>query len=555
MRWRSSKRSARTRDAKGPATIPHHVRVWDNDGVFELSAGQIVADKYRIDGVMGTGGMGVVVAATHVELDQRVAIKFLREVSPEALARFQREARLLVRLKSPHVARVFDVGALDDDTPYIVMEHLDGSDLASVVSSRKKLPVEESVDYILQAMEAVAEAHALGMVHRDLKPANLFLARGAGGTTTVKVLDFGVSKILDDRATGAGGSPRGGDLTNEGMALGSPGYMSAEQMTNARDVDERSDIFSLGALLYRCVGGQTPYKGNSVVTILASMATEPLTPLRTLTPDAPETFAKIVERCLLQDKAARWPTVAHLANALAPYATHRGRVSIEQILATLNVTFPDDGLAETTKRPVKLSQPPPRASAPQQAVPSAPAMGPPGLGPVMGTGPHFTVSAPAGAPPMFVNTPQAMTPSSRRGLSQTMTIGITLSVLALFAIAAGWRAFATSPSAQDPRAATSASPGETPSPPPAVTSAATSNSTITAAPAPASASAPIATATPFVAPDPPQNTAPASPATDPPRPKGTAPARPRSHAPTPRGATPAGPSPAPNPADVPGGRH
>jgi serine/threonine-protein kinase len=503
--------------------------VWDNDGVFELSAGQIVADKYRIDGVMGTGGMGVVVAATHVELDQRVAIKFLREVSPEALARFQREARLLVRLKSPHVARVFDVGALDDDTPYIVMEHLDGSDLASVVTSRKKLPVEESVDYILQAMEAVAEAHALGMVHRDLKPANLFLARGAGGTTTVKVLDFGVSKILDDRASRADGSPRGGDLTNEGMALGSPGYMSAEQMTNARDVDERSDIFSLGALLYRFVGGQTPYKGNSVVTILASIATEPLTPLRTLTPDAPETFANIVERCLLQDKAARWPTVAHLANALAPYATRRGRVSIEQILATLNVTFPDDGLAETTKRPVKLSQPP-------------------ALGPVMGTGPHFTVSARAAAPPMFVSTPQAMRPP-RQGLSQKTTIGITLGVLALFAIAAGWRAFATSPSAVDSRAATSTSPGETASPPPAASAGGTSSSTITAAPA--SAPPPITTSTPFVAPDLPQNTVPASPTTDPPRPRVMAPARPRPHPPAPHTTTPGGP---PNAADVPGGR-
>jgi serine/threonine-protein kinase len=510
--------------------------VWDNDGVFELSAGQIVADKYRIDGVMGTGGMGVVVAATHVELDQRVAIKFLREVSPEALARFQREARLLVRLKSPHVARVFDVGALDDDTPYIVMEHLDGSDLASVVSARKKLPVEESVDYILQTMEALAEAHALGMVHRDLKPANLFLARGAGGTTSVKVLDFGVSKILDDRASGGDASPRGGDLTNEGMALGSPGYMSAEQMTNARDVDERSDIFSLGALLYRFVGGQTPYQGNSVVTILASMATEPLTPLRTLTPDAPETFAKIVERCLVQDKAARWPTVAHLANALAPYATRRGRVSIEQILATLNVTFPDDGLAETTKRPVKLSQPP-RVGAAQQAMPPAPVMGPPALGPVMGTGPHFTGSAPAAAPPMFVNTPPAMTPAPRQGLSQTTTIGITLGVLALFAIAAGWRAFATAPPADDSRPATSASAIETPA---------------SAAAPPTSASAsPTSTSTPFAAPDPPQNTASSSPTTDPPRPKGTAPGRPRPHPPAPHATTPGGP---PNAADVPGGR-
>jgi serine/threonine-protein kinase len=221
--------------------------------VFEVSAGQIVAGKYRIDGLMGSGGMGVVVAATHLELDQRVAIKFLLDVSPDAIARFQREARLLVRLKSSHVARVFDVGTLDDETPYIVMEHLEGSDLATVVSERQKLPVGETVDYVLQACEAVAEAHALGMVHRDLKPANLFLAVGAGGTKTLKVLDFGVSKVLDDRAGAPGDSPRGGDLTHEGMSLGSPGYMSPEQITSARDFDVRRDIFSIGALLYGLV--------------------------------------------------------------------------------------------------------------------------------------------------------------------------------------------------------------------------------------------------------------------------------------------------------------
>jgi serine/threonine-protein kinase len=339
--------------------------------VFEVSAGQIVAGKYRIDGLMGSGGMGVVVAATHLELDQRVAIKFLRDVSPDAIARFQREARLLVRLKSSHVARVFDVGTLDDETPYIVMEHLEGSDLATVVSERQKLPVGETVDYVLQACEAVAEAHALGMVHRDLKPANLFLAVGAGGTKTLKVLDFGVSKVLDDRAGAPGDSPRGGDLTHEGMSLGSPGYMSPEQITSARDVDERSDIFSLGALLYRLVAGTTPYRGKNAVSILASMATEGLTPVRTLAPEVPEEFAAIAERCLAQDKAARFPTVAHLAHALAPWATRRGRVLIEQILATLNVTFEGDALDATAAKspkakaldPAALEPPRPRSPA------------------------------------------------------------------------------------------------------------------------------------------------------------------------------------------------
>jgi serine/threonine protein kinase len=415
--------------------------------VFELSAGQIVAGKYRIDGVLATGGMGVVVAATHVGLDQRVAIKFLREVSHEALARFQREARMLVRLKSAHVARVIDVGSLDDDTPYIVMEHLDGSDLATVASERKQLPVEETVDYILQACEGVAEAHALGMVHRDLKPANLFLARGPGGTAIVKVLDFGVSKILDDRSTGTGGGARGGDLTNEGVALGSPGYMSPEQMTSARDVDERSDIFSLGALLYRLVGGRPPYKGSSVVTILAGMATEKLPPLRTLAPDAPPGFAAVVEKCLASDKVLRFPSVAHLAHALEPYASKRGRISVEQILATLNVTLRADvpaPIATPRHAPARLGptlEPP--APTPRDAAQ---------------TGPHFTVSAPSAAPPDF-----AARPMERRRPSPWIVPAVAFALLMVLAlgVAVAFRARAArrSPTAPATGTATSSAAG------------------------------------------------------------------------------------------------
>lgn len=502
--------------------------MWDNHGVFELSAGQIVADKYRIDGVMGTGGMGVVVAATHVELDQRVAIKFLREVSPEALARFQREARLLVRLKSPHVARVFDVGALEDDTPYIVMEHLDGSDLSAVIASRGRLPLEETVDYIVQAMEAVAEAHALGMVHRDLKPANLFLAKGPGGTTTVKVLDFGVSKILDDRGATGNDGPRGGDLTNEGVALGSPGYMSPEQMTSARDVDERSDIFSIGALLYRLVSGQNAYKGSSVVSILASMATEPLTPLKNLVSDVPEAFGDVVQRCLAHDKAARFPTLAHLAHALVPYATRRARVSIEQILATLSITFPDDGLADTVVKTAVL--PSARSSRPG-AKPSGPA-----------PAPQFTVSAPASVPPSF---PRAPSSTPGRPSSQRATIGITLAALALFGAAAAWRATVARTHEDPASSATTPASGEL--------SAGPKSTVETASPFVASSPSSPASASP---PEQAPSAAPLAAETSLQKPRPVSPIRPRPHPSVPaHGPGPAGPSPPPNPADVPGGRH
>jgi len=341
--------------------------------VLDLSEGQIVADKYRIDGVMGTGGMGVVVAATHVELDQRVAIKFLREISTEALARFHREARLLVRLKSPHVAKVFDVGTLEDGSPFIVMEHLEGSDLSTVLGERKKLPHEEALDYVLQAGEAIAEAHALGMVHRDLKPVNLFLARGAGGRSSVKVLDFGISKIRDDRLGADDDTTRGRDLTHEGAALGSPGYMSPEQMTSARDVDARADIFAVGAILYRLITGQPPYRGKTVVSLLTSMATEPVTPMKTLAPEIPTNLGTVIEQCLAQDREARWPTLAHLAHALSPFSSIQGRMSIEQILATLDFTVPTNGMGETRVRPP--SSPDPRPSPEAQRASRAAAAG------------------------------------------------------------------------------------------------------------------------------------------------------------------------------------
>jgi serine/threonine protein kinase len=328
--------------------------------VLALSPGQIIADKYRIDSVIGTGGMGVVLAATHVELGQRVAIKLLRDASDDAIARFKREARLLVKLKSEHVARVFDVGSLDDDTPYIVMELLEGHDLAKLLDLQGRLSVEQAVDYVLEATEGVAEAHVLGMIHRDLKPANLFLARGPGDATTVKVLDFGVSKMLDAKTTTEQTSA--GALTNEGVALGSPGYMAPEQMTSSRDVDVRADIYSLGAMLYRLVSGRNPYKGNSLVSVLASMAIDPLPPLKTLVPDVPDGFAQAVERCLAQDREARFPTVAHFAQALSEFATRRGRDSVEHVLATMNVSLEPFGA--TIVRPILPSVPSVRPSAP-----------------------------------------------------------------------------------------------------------------------------------------------------------------------------------------------
>lgn len=488
--------------------------------MLELSAGQIVADKYRIDGIMGTGGMGVVVAATHVELDQRVAIKFLREVSPEALARFQREARLLVKLKSPHVARVFDVGALEDDTPYIVMEHLDGSDLSSVLGARGRLPYDEAIDYVLQASEAVAEAHAHGMVHRDLKPANLFLAKGPGTTTTVKVLDFGVSKILDDRISDEE-KTRGGDLTNEGVALGSPGYMSPEQMTSARSVDVRSDIFSLGALLYRLIAGQTPFKGNSVVTILAAMATENLAPIRSVVPEVPEGLAQAIERCLAQEREQRFANVALFAHALLPFANRRGRVVIEQISSTLGVPIPEDVLSATLMRPVSA---PPAGFAPRAApTPHSQTTG--GTGVPAQT---LVMTAPVGGS----GPPPAASPSAR-----PITIGIALLTLGLLVGLATWRI----------TRARQAAPDDVVKPPVA---AASDTSGIASSPAIATTPSPPTSVTaPAPTPEPSATTAPEPP----PKPSATGKPTPVVK-PRPTPTVPRDPSKPPSPNDLPGGR-
>jgi eukaryotic-like serine/threonine-protein kinase len=195
-----------------------------------FAEGDILLGKYRIERILGRGGMGVVLAAMHLQLNQRVAIKMLVvEATHDIVARFLREARASVRLKSEHVARVLDVGELPNGAPYMVMEYLEGKDLSALIRSEGGRTVEEAVEYVLHACEGIAEAHAAGIVHRDLKPANLFLTKAADGSDTVKVLDFGISKAAtgEDPDTGMG-------LTKTSAVLGSPLYMSPEQMKSPR---------------------------------------------------------------------------------------------------------------------------------------------------------------------------------------------------------------------------------------------------------------------------------------------------------------------------------
>jgi serine/threonine-protein kinase len=280
-----------------------------------VRVGDVLAAKYRVDRVLGAGGMGVVVAATHVQLDQVVALKFVRaEVlhAPEIVSRFEREARVAVRLKSEHAARIIDVGRLESGSPYIVMEYLEGQDLAQLLEQRGPLPAAIVCDYIIQACDAIAEAHGLGIVHRDLKPGNLFLARTSHGQQVIKVLDFGISKTQ---------GPAGDvNMTRTQAVMGSPGYMSPEQMRSTKNVDGRTDIWSLGVILYELVAGRTPFQADTFSALCLKIAVDPHPPMLALPSKLPPGFEAVVNHALEKDPAMRFQSAAELAQALAPYA-------------------------------------------------------------------------------------------------------------------------------------------------------------------------------------------------------------------------------------------
>ncbi|MEP7120990.1 MAG: protein kinase [Byssovorax sp.] len=288
--------------------------------------GEVVAGKYVVERVIGSGGMGVVVAAKHLQLGERVALKFLLasgSTSPSDhpfAARFLREAQLAVRIKSEHVARVLDVGSLENGAPYMVMELLEGVDLDQLLRKEGTPPLDVALDYVLQACEAIAEAHTLGIVHRDLKPANLFLTRRNDGSPLIKVLDFGISKLLGEFR-----GPTDRSLTRADDVLGSPQYMAPEQVRDPRNVDARCDLFSLGSILYKLLTGKPAFDGGNPATVLALVLSEPPIPLREHRPEIPPALEALVLGCLEKDPAARVPSVEVLARGLVPFAKQAPR--------------------------------------------------------------------------------------------------------------------------------------------------------------------------------------------------------------------------------------
>jgi serine/threonine-protein kinase len=272
--------------------------------------GEVVLGRYRIEGPLGSGGMGIVLRATHLGLNQLVALKFMAPsaIEPEvATERFLREAQATFRLRSEHTVRVLDAGTLPNGAPVMVMELLEGQDLKAYLAQHGPLSAADAVEFAVQACDALAEAHTLGIVHRDLKARNLFVSRRVNGTLALKILDFGISKIAD---------PEGGPLTMPDTALGSPRYMAPEQWQSASTVDARADIYALGAVTYEMLTGKIPLAGLPLQELIKRIAAGSIPSPRELRPDLPDALCRVVLKALRPHPDERYPTAVHFAAAL-----------------------------------------------------------------------------------------------------------------------------------------------------------------------------------------------------------------------------------------------
>jgi serine/threonine-protein kinase len=307
----------------------------------------VILGKYRIENTLGFGGMGVVLRAHNIHLDEPVAIKILRDdiqLDDEHVERFLREAKAAVRLKSEHVAKIRDVGTLENGRPYMVLELLEGLDLGRLLVDVDQVDPTRAVELLLQTCDAMAEAHANGIVHRDIKPTNLFLAKRRDGSDLLKVLDFGISKVQSGPEM---------SLTQTSSMLGTPAYMSPEQMRSARTVDPRSDIWALGTVLYELVEGHPPFEAQNFAELCVMVSTEPPTPMTV----APQ-LAAIVDRCLEKTVARRYQNVAELAADLEAFAEDpvQARHLVRRIARVLGTAVPSS--RDSTPLPMERASTP-----------------------------------------------------------------------------------------------------------------------------------------------------------------------------------------------------
>jgi eukaryotic-like serine/threonine-protein kinase len=286
------------------------------------SPGDVLAGKYRVEDTVGKGGMGVVLSAQHLQLGQKVAIKLLLANPSErepASTRFLREARAAAGLHSDHVVRIYDLGTLESGVPFMVMELLRGSDLGTLIDTRGPLPINLALEYVLQACDAIAEAHALGIIHRDLKPSNLFLTRRSDGEPLIKVLDFGISKALGPD------SQLDGELTATRTVLGSPFYMSPEQVRDSKSVDSRTDVWALGVILQELITGEPAFFADTFPGICAAIVADPPVSIREQRSEVPEEVEAIVRRCLEKHPRDRYQSVPELMRAIEALLPRRSR--------------------------------------------------------------------------------------------------------------------------------------------------------------------------------------------------------------------------------------
>ncbi|HMG57643.1 MAG TPA: serine/threonine-protein kinase, partial [Kofleriaceae bacterium] len=292
-----------------------------------VGIGEIFVDKYRVDKILGHGGMGVVALCTHLALNEKVAIKMLRRDvldDADAVERFMREAQAAVKLKSEYVARVSDVGRSRNNVPYMVMEYLEGHDLGDLLEERGTLGLPWAIELTVQACEALAEAHSLSIVHRDVKPTNLFVTWRPDGSSLIKVLDFGISKALTGNAMA---------LTQTQSLLGTPAYMSPEQMRSARMVDARTDIWSLGTVLFEMLEGRRPFEAESFSEMCVKVAVDPPGAMT----NTPAALQQVVLRCLEKAPEQRYASMAELARDLVQFShdPHQAQVLVERMARTL----------------------------------------------------------------------------------------------------------------------------------------------------------------------------------------------------------------------------